>query len=430
MVQLNPLLLAYLIISFLRSGTQFFLNRLNISHLRRCGDTVPEVFRDTIDREKLGKISAYTIDSARFGIFSTFAAQIFFLVLLLSGFLPWLAYQISRLGTGTIVNGLLFFASLGILTRLFDLPFELYETFGIEKRYGFNTQTFRLWAVDLLKSLLLSALLSGLLLGLFLSLILYGGKAWWFWAWILVGAFELLMIWLYPVLLAPLFNKFEPVADQALVQRIRTLMEKAGLRAKGVFQMDASKRSKHTNAYFTGLGKSKRIVLFDTLLQSHGADEIEAVLAHEVGHWKKKHILKQLAFMEALSMISFFILAKLLEWPLLYQTFGFSEPILYVGLLLIGALFSPLGYFAQPLGSAFSRKFEREADDYALTLIPSKEPLIQAFKRLAADNLANLSPHPLYAWFYYSHPPLGERVQRLRRAAERVQPASKEISFL
>jgi len=230
-----------------------------------------------------------------------------------------------------------------------------------------------------------------------------------------VGAFELLMIWLYPVLLAPLFNKFEPVADQGLVQRIGNLMQKAGLRAKGVFQMDASKRSKHTNAYFTGLGKSKRIVLFDTLLQSHGADEIEAVLAHEVGHWKKKHILKQLVFMEVLALIGFFILAKLLEWPLMYQTFGFSKPVLYAGLLLTGALFSPLGYFAQPLGSAFSRKFEREADDYALALIPSGEPLIQAFKRLAADNLANLTPHPVYAWFYYSHPPLVERIMRLKK---------------
>ncbi len=415
---MNSLLLAFLIFFFLRSGTQLILNRLNISHLQRHRDTIPEVFRDTIDREKLGKISAYTIDSARFGIFSTFASQIFFLALLLSGFFPWLVFQIAQQGGGMILSGLLFFASLGILTRFFHLPFDLYDTFGIEKRYGFNTQTFRLWLLDLVKSLLLSALLSGFLLWLLLSLIIYGGKLWWFWAWILVGAFELLMIWLYPVLLAPLFNKFDPVADQALVQRVQNLMGKADLRAKGVFQMDASRRSKHTNAYFTGLGRSKRIVLFDTLLQSHGADEIEAVLAHEIGHWKKKHVLKQLVLMEALSLIGFFILAKLLEWPMMYQTFGFSEPVLYAGLLLIGALFSPLGYFAQPLGSALSRKFEREADDYALSLIPSAEPLIQAFRRLASDNLTNLTPHPAYAWFYYSHPPLLERILRLKKDPE------------
>jgi len=222
---------------------------------------------------------------------------------------------------------------------------------------------------------------------------------------------------MYPVLLAPLFNKFVPVEDQELTRRIETLMQKAALRSKGVFRMDASKRSRHTNAYFTGLGRSKRIVLFDTLMDSHTPEEIEAVLAHEIGHWKKKHILKQLVLMEALSLAGFYLLAKLLPWPLLYQTFGFPEPALYVGLLLIGALFSPLGYFAQPLGAAFSRKMEREADDYALSLIPSGEPLVQAFKRLASDNLSNLTPHPAYAWFYYSHPPLVERILRLKKKA-------------
>jgi len=257
-------------------------------------------------------------------------------------------------------------------------------------------------------------LLGGLLLWLFLTLVIRGGNAWWVWAWILMGAFELLMIWLYPVIIAPLFNKFEPIANNELEVQIRTLMEKAGLRAKGVFRMDASKRSKHTNAYFTGIGKSKRIVLFDTLLEAHTGEEILAVLAHELGHWKKKHVHKQLILAEILSLAGFYVVAKLLDWPLMYQTFGFPEPIPYVGLFLMGALFSPLGYFAQPLASAISRKFEREADDYTLTLIPRAGPMVSALKRLAADNLANLNPHPIYAWFYYSHPPLVERIERLK----------------
>ena len=417
MAQFNLLLSSFLTFFILRSLTQILLNRLNISHLRQHGDAVPEVFRDTIDREKLKKISAYTVDSSRFGILSALASQAFTLLLLLSGLLPWLVHHLHRPGWGMIPTGLAFFASLGFMVNLFHLPFDLYDTFGIENRYGFNTKTFRVWVMDLLKSLALSALLGGFLLWLLLSLMNKGGKFWWVWAWMLVGAFELLLLWLYPVILAPLFNKFEPVADTELVQRIAKLMERVGLKARGIFQMDASKRSRHTNAYFTGLGKSKRIVLFDTLLQSHTADEIEAVLAHEIGHWKKKHILKQLLVMELLSLIAFYVVAQLLNWPLLYRTFGFSEPVTYVGLLLIGALFSPLGYFVQPLGSAFSRKFEREADDYALGLIPSGEPLVQAFKRLAADNLANLTPHPLYAWFYYSHPPLVERILRLKKEA-------------
>jgi STE24 endopeptidase len=178
--------------------------------------------------------------------------------------------------------------------------------------------------------------------------------------------------------------------------------------------MDASKRSKHTNAYFTGIGKSKRIVLFDTLLEAHTGEEILAVLAHELGHWKKKHVHKQLILAEILSLAGFYVVAKLLNWPLMYQTFGFPEPIPYVGLFLMGALFSPLGYFAQPLASAISRKFEREADDFTLTMIQRAEPMVSALKRLAADNLANLTPHPMYAWFYYSHPPLVERIERLK----------------
>jgi STE24 endopeptidase len=415
MVQFNLLLSAFLAFFILRSGTQVILNRLNIVHLRRSGGTVPDVFQDAIDPEKLKKISAYTVDSSRFGILSTLASQAFTLVLLLSGLLPWLVHHLHRPAWGMIPSGLAFFASLGLMVNLFHLPFDLYDTFGIENRYGFNTKTFRVWVMDLLKSLALSALLGGFLLWLLLSLISGSGKFWWVGAWMLVGAFELLLLWLYPVILAPLFNKFEPLADTELVRRIAKLMERAGLKARGIFQMDASKRSRHTNAYFTGLGKSKRIVLFDTLLQSHTADEIEAVLAHEIGHWKKKHILKQLLVMELLSLIAFYVVAQLLNWPLLYRTFGFSEPVSYVGLLLIGALFSPLGYFVQPLGSAFSRKFEREADDYAMGLIPSGEPLVQALKRLAADNLANLTPHPLYAWFYYSHPPLVERILRLKK---------------
>ena len=416
MIQVNLLLLAFLVVFFFRSATQLILNRLNTSYIRHRGDAVPEAFQDVVDQEKLKNIAAYAVDSADFGIISSLVNQAFFLVILLSGFLPWLVKYIHQWGFGLIFGGLVFFASLSILTNLLRLPFSLYGTFVIEGRYGFNTKTFRLWVNDLIKSLALSALLGGLLLWLFLTLVVRGGNSWWVWAWIFTGAFELLMMWLYPVIIAPLFNKFEPITNKELEKDIRTLMEKAGLRAKGVFRMDASKRSRHTNAYFTGLGKSKRIVLFDTLLEAHTGEEILAVLAHELGHWKKKHVHKQLILAEFLSLAGFYVAAKLLDWPVMYRTFGFPDPIPYVGLFLMGALFSPLGYFAQPLASAISRKFEREADDYTLALIQRAGPMVKALKRLAADNLANLTPHPLYAWFYYSHPPLVERIERLKDA--------------
>jgi len=421
MVQLNYLLFTFLLLFILRSITQVILNRLNISHLRNQGHSLPEVFKDTIDQEKLRKISAYTVDSSNFGLTSSLAYQGLFLVILLSGFLPWLGKAIQQWGWGWIGSGLAFFAFLSLPANLLHIPFSLYHNFVIEERYGFNTKTFKVWIIDLWKSLALSALLGGLLLGLLLALVVHGGSIWWLWAWILVGGFEFLIMWLYPLIIAPLFNKFEPIENKELVQGIINLMEKAGLKAKEVVQMDASKRSKHTNAYFTGFGRSKRIVLFDTLLESHANEEILAVLAHEIGHWKSKHILKQLLLAEAFSLGGLYMVAKLLEWPLLYQTFGFAAPAPYVGLFLIWALLSPLGYFAQPATSALSRKFEREADDFSRQLIPRAEPMVKALQRLAADNLANLTPHPLYAWFYYSHPPLLERISRLKNTASRLQ---------
>ena len=413
MIQLNLLLLAFVAVFLLRSGAQIYLNWLNISHLGQHGTIVPEIFRDTIDPEKLKKISAYTVESENFGMVATLANQGLFLAILLSGFLPWLVRAIGQWGYGPIVSGLVFFAVLSIISNLLRIPFNLYETFVIEERYGFNVMSFKLWVTDLLKNLLLVTILGGLLLGLLLSLVVHGGEVWWVWAWMLVGGFELVMLWLFPVVILPLFNKFDPIENKGLEERIRTLIQKVGLRAKGIFKMDASKRSKHTNAFFIGLGRTKRIVLFDTLLASHTEEEILSVLAHEAGHWKKRHILRMLVPLEILSLASFYVVARFLNWPMLYRTFGFQELNVYVGLFLIGAFMSLIGFFAQPLESAISRKFEREADDFALGLTETAEPMRSALKRLAADNLANLSPHPLYAWFYYSHPPLIERIERL-----------------
>ena len=418
MIQFNLLLQVFLAVFLLRSGIQVYLGWLNISYLRQHGTTVPEMFRDSIDPEKLKRISAYTVDSENIGMIATLANQGLFLAILLSGFLPWLVKTISLWQYGQIVGGLIFFAALSVFANLLRIPFSLYEAFVIEERYGFNVMSFKVWVSDLFKNIVIGAVMGGLLLGLLLILVVYAGNAWWIGAWMLVGAFELLLLWLFPVVILPLFNKFDPIENAGLEDRIRALMEKVGLRAKGIFKMDASKRSKHTNAFFVGLGRTKRIVLFDTLLASHTEEEILSVLAHEAGHWKKKHILRMLVPLEILSLISFYAVAKLLNWPLIYQTFGIQESQLYVGLFLIGTFISLLGFFAEPLESAISRKFEREADDFALELIGTAEPMSSALKRLASDNLANLSPHPPYAWFYYSHPPLVERIARLK--AEKV----------
>ena len=417
MVQVNLLLIAFLVVFGIRSLFQLTLNRLNIAHLRREGKHVPQLFQGWVDGEKLARISAYTADAGNFGIVVTLFDQALLLAILLSGFLPWLHGTVSRWQSGFVVQGLAFFAALGIISQGVQIPFGLYGTFVIEERYGFNTRTLKLWFSDWIKSTAISAILSGFLLSLLLVLVYYLGNTWWIWAWMAIGAFELIMLWLYPVLIAPRFNKFEPILDEGLRDRIVSLMEKAGLRVKGVFQMDAGKRSRHTNAYFTGLGRTKRIVLFDTLLASHPEEEIVSILAHEAGHWKKKHVLKQLILMEVFSLVGLYIVAKLLNWPLMYQTFGFAEPVAYVGLLLVGVLIGPLGYFIRPLGSAISRRFERQADDAAVALTGTAKPMGDALKRLAAQNLANLVPHPFYAWFYYSHPAPVERVARLEQMA-------------
>jgi STE24 endopeptidase len=424
MIHFNPLLLTFLALFVLRSATQVVLHRLNISFLRREGDRVPDVFQDIVDREKLKTISTYTVDSAKISMAATLFNQAVLIFILLSGILPWLAETIHHWGLGEIAGGLAFFAILSIVTHLLSLPFSLYDTFVIEDRYGFNTMTFWMWVSDLAKGLALSAVLGGLVLWGLLALVVQGGPMWWVWAWIFLGLFELLLLWLFPLVIAPLFNKFEPVENKDLEQQIETLMGKVGLRVKGVFKMDASKRSKHTNAYFTGVGRSKRIVLFDTLLESHAGEEILAVLAHEIGHWKKKHMLRQLLLVEIMSLAGLYAAARFLDWPLLYETFGFQEVIPYVGLFLIGTGFSLMGYFSQPLESAISRRFEREADDFSLTLMKVADPLVRALKRLATDNLSNLNPHPVYAWFYYSHPPLAERIERLKKVGRREGAAS------
>ena len=414
MIQFNLLLKAYLALFILRSGVQVALNELNLFHLRRHRSHVPEAFKGMIDQGQFEKIVNYSLDSDRFGIFAILVNEGVFLALLLSGFLPWLEKIIHGWGWSSIVNGLFFFGVLSALANLPRIPLGFYDAFVIENRYGFNTMTMKTWSLDLGKSLILFTILGGFLLWLLLSLMIYGGRMWWLGAWVLVSGFELLLLWLFPVVIAPFFNKFEPIEDKSLEDRIRMLMEKVGLQVTGVFKMDASKRSKHTNAFFTGIGKTKRIVLFDTLLQSHPDEEILAVLGHEAGHWKRKHVLKQIVLVEILSLVVFFSVGRLMDWPLLYQTFGFQVPTVYTGLFLITTVLSPLSYFIQPLGASISRRFEREADDFSSDLMRTPEPLCQSLRRLAADNLENLNPHPLYAWFYYSHPPLIERIKRFQ----------------
>lgn len=415
MVQVNYLLITFLVLFLASSASRWALTRINVNHLKKFGRNVPDVFRGEIDEATLSKITNYTIETSRFRSFSHFSDDIVFLFILLSGILPWFVTIILSFKLNFILSGLIFFAIPPLIGFIVEIPFSLYGTFVIEKKYGFSTITLKIWIMDLLKSLLLSTIIGAILLGSFLALMHYARTTWWLWGWLLFAAFQLLMLWLYPILIAPLFNKYEPVQDQELKEKIVAVMGKVGLKTKGVYQMDAGTRSRHTNAYFTGVGKTKRIVLYDTLLASHTREEIVSVLAHEIGHWKRRHIVKQLVLIETLSFVIFYCAYHLVDWSFMYRTFGFEQNIHYVGLFLLSALFRPISFSFTPLMSMISRKYEKEADDYSHWLVGSTINLINALKRLAKDNLANLHPHPLYAWFYYSHPPLIDRITQLQK---------------
>ena len=284
----------------------------------------------------------------------------------------------------------------------------------LEKKYGFSTITWKIWITDLVKSLIVSAILMGIMISAFMAFVSYLPKSWWFWAWVFFTLFEIILLWLYPVLIAPLFNKYEPIKDELLKEKITALLDKVGLKAKGIYQVDAGKRSRHTNAYFTGIGKTKRIVLYDTLLASHSPEEIIAVLAHEIGHWKKKHILKQLIFMIGVSLVLLYLVYLVVGSPILYSAFGIQHTPVYAGLFLVSLYLGVIRFFLSPVGAAVMRRYEREADRMAFELTGTSQPMINALKRLAKDNLSNLHPHPLYVWFYYSHPPLIERIEYLQ----------------
>lgn len=415
-------LAAFLAIFLAASLVRWFLNRINIRHLRRFGHEIPDVFQGEIEAATLARMTDYTVESSRLESREHLSADLVTLIILFSGLFPWLVDRCLALNLSFVPSGLVLLALLGIISGAPGIPFKLYRTFVIEKKYGFSTITLRLWITDFLKGLLIEALLMAILLGAVLFLIQRAAGTWWLWVWLVFFLFQLLLVWLYPVVIAPLFNKYEPLLDDDLKDSIIGMMAKAGLAVGGVYQMDAGKRSRHTNAYFTGLGKTKRIVLYDTLLASHAQEEILAVLAHEIGHRQRKHILKQLIFLGTASLVILYIAWRLLYWPPLYHAFGVGPVIPYAGLFLLAVIFEPLVFFLKPLGTAVLRKFEREADDFSYELLGSSRPLCNALKRLAKDNLANLHPHPLYVLFNYSHPPLQERIARLQQK-EAKKPA-------
>ena len=411
MISFNIYLIAYICIYFISAALKTVIERININYLEEYGKTVPAAFQGIIYEDELNKIIRYASDNVRFKLVQTTVIKSLFLFIVISGILPWLADGLTN--TNFLLAAGVFFAFIGLIEALAGLPFDYYHSFVIEDRYGFNTKTIKIWISDLIKSSLVTIVLGGLLLSALLLLLKYTGTNWWVWAWAVFLCFQLLVTVLYPTVIAPLFNKFTPLEKNNLKADIEQLAKKEDIEIEGIYQMDASRRTRHTNAYFSGLGKAKRIVLFDSLIQSHSQEEVLSILAHEIGHLKKNHIKKQLIISSIVSLFLFFMASKLITCRVLYESFGFFDTPYYVGLFLVGILWEPVSFFLSPLGMAISRKFEREADYYSIEIIKRAKPLSTALKKMAKENLSNLRPHPLYVFFNYSHPPLLERIEYL-----------------
>jgi STE24 endopeptidase len=412
--------LAFAAALLLTVGLKFWLATRQMRHVAAHRPEVPPAFAGTVSLQAHQKAADYTLVRLRFGLvtvaFGTFVLLGWTLLggldalnaALRDAILPgWggMAYQLALLSAFALIGGLL------------DAPLDLYNTFRLEQRFGFNRTTLRLYLVDAAKGLLVGALIGLPMAALVLWIMAGAGAWWWLWAWAAWVAFQLLILVLYPTVIAPIFNKFEPLPDEALKQRVQALMTRCGFAAKGLFVMDGSRRSAHSNAYFTGLGAAKRVVFFDTLLKRLSLGEVEAVLAHELGHFKLRHVPKRMLTSFALSLAALALLGWLSQQQWFYAGLGVAPnlgaPNDALALLLFMLALPPFGFLLAPLGSRVSRKHEFEADAYACAQASGRD-LANALLKLHEDNAGTLTPDPLYVAFYYSHPPASERLAALK----------------
>ncbi|HEY0886707.1 MAG TPA: M48 family metallopeptidase [Ramlibacter sp.] len=407
--------------AFLLAGlaVKFWLASRQIRHVARHRGSVPPMFQSTVSLTAHQKAADYTVAKTRFGLLElAFGAAVLLGWTLLGGLDALNQWLLARLGAG-MTQQLALMAVFAAIGGVLELPFALYQTFVIEERFGFNKMSLKLWLADLAKSTAVGAVIGLPIAALILWLMGATGRSWWLWAWAVWMAFNLLLLVIYPTFIAPLFNKFRPLEDESLKSRVTALMQRCGFAAKGLFVMDGSRRSAHANAYFTGFGAAKRVVFYDTLLAKLSPGEVDAVLAHELGHYKHKHILKRIAALFALSLAGFALLGWLSTQVWFYTGLG-VRPNLDGGndalALLLFLLAVPVfSFFLSPLMALVSRRHEFEADAYAVQQT-SGQDLSSALLKLYEDNASTLTPDPVFVKFYYSHPPASERLARMAPA--------------
>ena len=417
---MQPFAIVALLLILARTITELWLSRLNQRRVRANANEVPQTFRGIIDVAAYHRSMDYTLAKNRFGDVAGMFDALLLITVLFSGVLPWAFGKFTANFGESVWAMASFLVVTGIALSVFALPFAWYAQFKLEERFGFNTTTMKTWVVDRVKGFLLALLLGYPLLALVLKLIEWTGANWWLWAAAVVIAFQLLMLLIAPAVIMPLFNKFTPLPAGALRERLFGLAKRVDFPTRSIEVMDGSKRSRHSNAFFTGFGRFRKIVLFDTLLAQLTAPELESVLAHEIGHYKKRHIMKLLWLSTGGVFVAFAAIAWLARQEWFYRAFGFEHPGGFAAanvlpaMLLFALLAGTISFWLSPLIHVWSRRFEYEADAFARATMGEAQSLIQALRKLSKKNLSNLNPHPLYSGFYYSHPTPLERERALR----------------
>ena len=396
-----------------------YLKIRNLKSIELNKDTIPERFTSVVTEEEYKKSIDYNIDRIRFQIFTALFGAVVLIIFTLGGLFNFLSEVVVSTTSSDVLGAVLLGLLLLIVEQVISIPISIYSTFVIEERHGFNKTTTKTFVTDISKSLLISATISSVIYATVIYIVVNLGDNWWIYAFGAVFTLQAIIFFLYPVLIMPLFNKFEPLDDDEFKKPIEKLLEKIDFKSKGLFVMNASLRSTHGNAFFTGFGKNKRIVFFDTLLKTITPDEMEAILGHELGHYKLGHIKKGLLSSLVFGFIGFYLLSEILQSDNFFLDHGLESLTIYSKFLLFYLVIGSYTFFTKPFTSALSRKREFEADDFSFQYT-SGEYMISGLLKLSKDNASNLTPDPLYSSYYYSHPPIAERVQSIEKKLSQI----------
>ncbi|MCP3924624.1 MAG: M48 family metallopeptidase [Desulfobacterales bacterium] len=409
---MNNIAILILTALIIETVLNFYSEFLNMNSVKT---NLPDEFKDLYDEDTYKKSQEYLKANTKFGWVSSFLDLFILMIFWFCKGFPLLDQFVRGFGYGTVVSGLIFMGIILGVKFVISLPFNIYSTFVLEERFGFNKTTPKTFVVDLIKAIVLGTILGTILLSAILAFFEYSGEYAWIYCYVGVTTFIFLIQYLYPVFIMPLFNKFEEIEDGDLKTSLMEYAKSIDFPLTKIFRMDGSKRSTKSNAFFTGFGKNKRIVLFDTLIEKHTVEELVAVLAHEMGHFKKNHI-KKLMFLSILQMgVIFYLLSFFLHYDKLFNAFYMNDISIYAGLIFFSMLFSPISFFLNIMMQHISRRHEYEADKFAVDTTSKSKNLVNALKKLSVDNLSNLNPHPLYVFLNYSHPPVMQRVEAMRK---------------